>query len=95
VTRAGANAYPYPAELYELVHRGTEGDVAFYRQTCADARSVLELGCGYGRLLEPLAELGIDVTGLERDPELLARAAGPASRAGAARRSACSSCSAT
>jgi SAM-dependent methyltransferase len=80
VSRDGASSYPYPAELYELVHRGTAGDVSFYCRVCAGARSVLELGCGYGRVLEPLAELGIDVTGLERDPELLARAAARFSR---------------
>jgi SAM-dependent methyltransferase len=68
-----AHAYPYPAELYELVHRGTAGDVSFYRRVCEGASSVLELGCGYGRLLEPLSELA-DVTGLDCDPELLARA---------------------
>jgi SAM-dependent methyltransferase len=71
---------PYPAELYELVHRGTAGDVAFYQRVCAEAipsatRSVLELGCGYGRVLEGLQELDVELTGLEVDPELLARAA--------------------
>ena len=65
--------HPYPAELYELVHRGTAGDVSFYCRVCEGASSVLELGCGYGRLLEPLSELA-DVTGLDRDPELLVRA---------------------
>jgi len=81
VTRAQPQP-PYPAELYELVHRGTAGDVAFYSRICAEVRSVLELGCGYGRLLEPLAELGLDVTGLERDPALLARAAARLRRRG-------------
>lgn len=66
---------PYPAELYELTHRGTAGDVAFYQRVCAEARSVLELGCGYGRVLEGLCELDVASTGLEIDPELLARAA--------------------
>lgn len=69
---------PYPAELYELVHRGTPGDVAFYRRICAGARparSVLELGCGYGRILDGLHDLDVDLTGLEIDPELLRRAA--------------------
>ena len=67
--------HPYPAALYELVHRGTAGDLAFYQQVCAEASEVLELGCGYGRVLEGLTGLGIALTGLEIDPELLARAA--------------------
>ncbi|MEE2672546.1 MAG: class I SAM-dependent methyltransferase [Myxococcota bacterium] len=66
--------HPYPAELYELVHRGTAGDIAFYQRVCEDARGVLELGCGYGRVLEGLAGLGIALTGLEIDPHLLERA---------------------
>jgi SAM-dependent methyltransferase len=62
----------YAAALYELVHRGTPGDLEFYRRACADADNVLELGCGYGRVLMALAGLGLSVTGLDRDPELLA-----------------------
>ena len=67
----------YPADLYELVHRGTAGDTAYYRQACAGARRILELGCGYGRVLENLLDLGtpgLELTGIERDPEMLARA---------------------
>jgi SAM-dependent methyltransferase len=64
----------YPAELYELVHRGTPGDLAFYRRACAGSERILELGCGYGRVLEALADLGPSLIGLERDPELLALA---------------------
>ncbi len=72
--------HPYPAELYELVHRGTAGDVAFYQRVCGEAgpalpRSVLELGCGYGRVLEGLRHLDVQLTGLEIDRELLDRAA--------------------
>lgn len=74
-SRSAPSPPPYPAELYELVHRGTAGDLAYYRRVCADASAVLELGCGYGRVLEAIGALGVDVTGLERDPELLARAA--------------------
>ena len=67
--------HPYPAELYELLHRGTAGDVPFYQRVCRDARGILELGCGYGRVLEGLGELDATLTGLEIDPDLLARAA--------------------
>ncbi|MCR9162159.1 MAG: class I SAM-dependent methyltransferase [Nannocystaceae bacterium] len=42
---------PYPASFYAALHTGTEGDLAFYRRACAGASSVLELGCGDGRVL--------------------------------------------
>lgn len=64
----------YPAALYALVHRGTPGDLSFYRRACAGAEHVLELGCGYGRVLGALSDLGVRLTGLDRDPELLAMA---------------------
>ncbi len=60
----------YPAELYAALHRGTPGDVEFYLRACAGADSVLELGCGYGRVLGALAEAGHRVVGLDRDPAL-------------------------
>ena len=54
------------AELYALTHRGTAGDVGFYRRACAGASSVLELGCGSGRLLKRLARPGRQLVGLDR-----------------------------
>jgi len=71
----------YPAALYCAVHGGVPGDVSFYRQVCAGARSVLELGCGGGRVLDPLLRDGLDVTGLDRSASLLAIAAARAPRA--------------
>lgn len=65
---------PYDAELYELTHRGNPGDVDFYVAACRDARSVLELGSGYGRIAIALAEAGHEVLGIELDAGLLERA---------------------
>ena len=62
------------AELYRALHCGTEGDVAFYVGACQGAGRVLELGCGAGRVLVPLAEAGHEVVGLDRDRALLALA---------------------
>ncbi len=62
-------------QLYALVHRGTPGDLAFYLQACRGVDTVLELGCGHGRLLAPLAAAGHRVTGLDLDRGLLALAA--------------------
>lgn len=63
------------ARLYRLLHRGSEGDTSFYLNACRDAGSVLELGCGFGRLLAPLAQSGKHVTGVDRDEAMLELAA--------------------
>jgi SAM-dependent methyltransferase len=67
------------ADLYALTHRGNAGDAAFYRRFCAGASSVLELGCGSGRLLPALVAPGRRVVGLELDQALrrLARRTAP------------------
>jgi len=69
-----ARMTPLQAELYALTHRGNAGDRAFYERVCAGAERVLELGCGYGRLLGMLADQERQVVGLERDAELRALA---------------------
>src|SRR5688572_29368088 len=61
----------YPAELYVALHSGTPGDAAFYRRVCRDARSVLDLGCGNGRILWGLRRPGRSLVGLDRDREML------------------------
>lgn len=66
--------HTYDAALYALVHRGTPGDVAFYAEACRGARSVLELGCGYGRLIPALSRAGRMYRGLELDAGLLREA---------------------
>jgi len=59
------------AELYALTHRGHPGDLAFYRRSCRGAKSVLELGCGSGRVLSALRRPGRRLVGLDRDAGLL------------------------
>ena len=63
------------ARLYRLLHRGSDGDESFYLNACRGAGSVLELGCGFGRLLVPLAEAGIEVAGVDQDAAMLELAA--------------------
>jgi SAM-dependent methyltransferase len=65
---------PYPAKFYAALHRGTAGDLDHYLRVCEGAASVLELGCGYGRVVTALAAPGRTVVGVEQDPELLAMA---------------------
>jgi len=63
------------ALIYDRLHRGNPGDVGFYAHECAGAQSVLELGCGSGRVLEWLADEDIPrLVGLDLDPHHVALA---------------------
>jgi SAM-dependent methyltransferase len=74
-----ADRIGYPPSLYAAVHRGNPGDVDYYRRVCAGVGSVLELGCGWGRIAHAVAADGPEVVGLERDGGLRNIAApGPA-----------------
>jgi SAM-dependent methyltransferase len=66
--------YDGPAVLfYESCFPGLEGDVQFYREEAhAAGPPVLELGCGTGRVLLPIAESGVRIVGLDRSPAMLA-----------------------
>lgn len=62
------------AELYEqlLSAIGPRGEVDFYASLAPRAGArVLELGCGTGRLSQPLSERGFEMTGLDRSPAML------------------------
>ncbi|MCA9672944.1 MAG: class I SAM-dependent methyltransferase [Myxococcales bacterium] len=56
-----------PAKIYELIHRGNAGDLAFYLDACRGAERVLELGCGSGRLARALCAQGSFVLGVDCD----------------------------
>lgn len=52
--------------------RDPSGDGAFYRQLALDSGGpVLELGCGTGRILLPIAQAGIPCVGLDASPAML------------------------
>ncbi|MGK2876621.1 MAG: class I SAM-dependent methyltransferase [Nocardioides sp.] len=63
------------AKLYDRMFPGGEPAVDFYK-TAADRQrgSVLELGCGTGRKLIPIASDGHPCTGLELSPDMLSEA---------------------
>jgi SAM-dependent methyltransferase len=64
---------PTHALFYDRDSPGLEGDVDFYVEEAIQAGSpVLELGCGTGRVLVPVAEAGISVVGLDNSPAMLA-----------------------
>jgi SAM-dependent methyltransferase len=66
---------PWLAELYDLMPAyAARRDIEFYT-CCARAAGgkVLELGCGTGRVLIPLARAGFEVVGLDLSEHMLAR----------------------
>ena len=66
---------PYPAELYAKLHLGNPGDLDFYRGQCRGVGAILELGCGYGRVLETLVGEDRSLVGLDLNRGLLELAA--------------------
>jgi SAM-dependent methyltransferase len=56
------------AEAGEDVH----GEAAFVARTLMPGSSVLDAGCGTGRVASRLADLGFDVVGADVDPEMVA-----------------------
>jgi SAM-dependent methyltransferase len=61
--------------LFDTENSDFEPDGPFYLSLAQQVRgSVLELGCGTGRITIPLARHGINMTGLEIVPGMLARA---------------------
>jgi ubiquinone/menaquinone biosynthesis C-methylase UbiE len=69
----GWDAY---APFYDWENARTLGrrDVPFWQRVAADAGGpVLELGCGTGRISLPLAKSGVDLVGVDRSAQMLAR----------------------
>jgi ubiquinone/menaquinone biosynthesis C-methylase UbiE len=70
----GWDAY---APFYDWENAQTLGrrDVAFWRRVASKADGpVLELGCGTGRVSRPLARGGVELVGVDRSEQMLARA---------------------
>ncbi len=60
------------AAFYDFYSLGLEGDVQFYIEEARKAGTpMLEIGCGTGRILLPIAQAGSSVVGLDRSPEML------------------------
>jgi len=64
------------AEIYDLEHDEIDEDLAFYREWARRSPgSVIDLGCGSGRLFEPLLAGGATrIVGVDGSPSLLERA---------------------
>ncbi|MGC1480017.1 MAG: class I SAM-dependent methyltransferase [Chthoniobacterales bacterium] len=59
------------AEYYDRFCNPPPGDVGFYRSRVTSRTRVLELGCGTGRVLLPLAERARYVHGLDESSDML------------------------
>ena len=67
--------YALLPELYDLEHTQFADDIELYlRLAEVVGDPILELGCGTGRVLLPLAAAGHRVTGIDRSPPMLERA---------------------
>jgi SAM-dependent methyltransferase len=80
--------YAPHARFYDLEHADYQEDVATYAGFAAGAGTsgVLELACGTGRLLLPLAASGTHVTGVDLSPAMLAIAREKVQAAGLGKR---------
>ncbi|MBI3725807.1 class I SAM-dependent methyltransferase [bacterium] len=74
INRSAGEYEGLDAELYDLHSPGLPGDVAFYVEEARRGASVLELGCGTGRISLATAAAGVPTTGLDLAPAMLALA---------------------
>ena len=69
------DVYEKLARFYDLEHADLTADLVFYLHFARQADGpVLEVGCGTGRLMLPLVQAGIDVTGVDLSPAMLSLA---------------------
>src|SRR5688572_9067785 len=75
MTTSSYDAIPDFGLLYDSVPLyAARADVGFYVQEAASVRgAVLELGCGTGRILLPLARAGRTVVGVDTSRQMLVR----------------------
>jgi ubiquinone/menaquinone biosynthesis C-methylase UbiE len=71
------NIRPYPklvAERYDITRKAPfPGELEYYMSCLGHpGGTVLELACGSGRLLVPMAKLGVNITGTDASPHMLA-----------------------
>jgi SAM-dependent methyltransferase len=61
-------------QLYERIPLGPEVDII--ENAIRPGATILELGCGVGRMTHPLAQRGFEVTAVDESPEMLERVTG-------------------
>lgn len=61
------------AAYYDLEYAAHTADLDFFREFAYQAGGpILELGCGSGRVLQALEETGLELTGIDTSPSMLA-----------------------
>jgi SAM-dependent methyltransferase len=86
-TSPTGDPYSEIAELYDLEHNEFDADIDLllnFAQVVGDP--ILEMGCGSGRVMIPLAEAGFNVTGLDNSRPMLQRAEQAIAEAGVSNR---------
>lgn len=75
---APPRSYLNDGEHYDACHAHRLDDVPFWQQAAAGCQTVLELGCGTGRIATPIAASGADsgrrVIGIDSNPSMLEQA---------------------
>jgi SAM-dependent methyltransferase len=74
---AGTREHYVDAALYDYEYRRRRADVNHYRELAREVAAggpILELGCGTGRILAPLARDGHRIIGVDLSTDMLARA---------------------
>lgn len=72
--RGAITADGCPVEVY--LHFPNQGEADLIHATVPDGATVLDLGCGTGRIAHPLIELGHPVTAVDMSAEMLAHVRG-------------------
>jgi SAM-dependent methyltransferase len=68
----GSSAHFEDPAYYTTAYRRRSADVVYYVELGIEVgRSVLEYGCGNGRITLPLARAGLEVAGIDRSPAML------------------------
>lgn len=69
----GYEDHPFVAEFYDhVIPYRDRGDISFYLEAAEEtAGPVLELGCGTGRVLIPVARAGIEIVGIDLSQNML------------------------
>lgn len=63
------------AEFYDLEFAERSHEIPYFSALAAQAKGpVLEVACGTGRITLPIAKQGVDITGLDVSPTMIARA---------------------
>jgi len=67
------NTYFQSGEEYDLQYQGYKEDLKFYLSEIKKAKTILEIGCGTGRILLPALKQGAKIEGLDGSKSMLKR----------------------